>query len=154
VATWTTARLDDLLHRREGWGVRQREARAARTGGHAEHASSLDALADRLADRAGLVLSRRGEHLLGFALKYGVGMAVGAVYAVARRRGLADTLPVALGLGSGLGLLAEEALGSVLDLGPAPMTALPWQTRARGLTDHAVFGAVAGIVLDALERRD
>src|SRR4051812_42143814 len=73
VATWATARLDVILHRRESWAVRQRETRAeraAQAGPHGEHGSPIEALADRLADGAGIMLSHRGERALGRGLRY------------------------------------------------------------------------------------
>ncbi|HEU4697552.1 MAG TPA: hypothetical protein VFS40_00070 [Gemmatimonadales bacterium] len=147
-ATWVTARVAERLRRRERWTGRHR--------GEERRAGSLDdspyaAAADRAADRLGLILSHRGQHAAGAALHYGLGMTAGAAYALLRRRG-PHTLPRALGYGPGAWLAVEEALTPVLERLPVPL-ALPWQTRARGLAGHAVFGTTLELVLGLLERQ-
>ncbi len=92
-------------------------------------------------------LGPRARDVVGWA----VGIGGGAVYGVLRRRLRLPGRGRAIGSGPGFFLLLDERVAPLLGLAPAPGQ-LPWQTRARGLAGHLLYGAVADAVIGALER--
>ena len=84
------------------------------------------------------------------AIHWGLGVGAGAFYGAAR-----NLIPRA-GLGSGLiygflfWALMDEAALTALGLTPPPQE-FPWQTHARGLAGHMVFGAITESVFDVAD---
>jgi uncharacterized membrane protein YagU involved in acid resistance len=72
-------------------------------------------------------------------------------YAVLRRRWPATAAGFGLPFGVGLFLTVDELMNPLLGLTPAP-PAFPWQTHARGLAGHVVFGVANHLVLRGLDR--
>jgi hypothetical protein len=149
VATWVMGRVTAVLYRRESERARRREDRAR--GGRTAYAAA----AERLADRAGLLLSHRGERVAGEVFHYGLGMSAAALYAVLRRRRALAALGIGRGLGFGTSfwLMLDETLTPLLGVTPGPAS-FPWQTHARGLAGHVVFGGVTDATLALLDRLD
>ncbi|MGH7476008.1 MAG: hypothetical protein ACRELD_06945 [Longimicrobiales bacterium] len=144
VATWAMGQVNGLLHERTARGVRRRErrARAGMPATRAVHAG--EAIVGRGLDRA-------AQQQLAGALRWGSGIAAGAVYGALRRRFPGVRRARGLGFGAGFFAVADETLAPFLDLAPTPFE-LPWQTHVRGLSGHLVFGAVADGVLELLDR--
>ena len=88
---------------------------------------------------------------VGMAFHYGLGTTSGAFYGVVRRHIPAPMPLRGLAFGAALRLVADEGLNPALGLTRGP-SAFPWQTHARGLVAHLVFGLVAEGVLAAADR--
>ena len=70
---------------------------------------------------------------------------------MARRRFPGSAALKALSFGGGFFLLMDEVMNPAFGLTPGP-TAFPWQTHARGLGGHLVFGLASEGVLQGLDR--
>ena len=124
-------KVTTLLYEREPESAQRRENKAR--GGK----SAYDEIAERFL----------GDEDLGPAVHSFIGISSGALYGALRNRN------VHVGIGSGLAyglatyLLLDEALLAAMKVTPPP-NAFPWQTHARGLAGHLVFGAVLDGVFD------
>lgn len=90
-------------------------------------------------------------HAAGIAVHYAVGILPSALYGVVR-----DRLPAGPARGLLFGIaawaLADELMGPLTGAA-APPGRYPWQTHARSLVAHLVFGAVTDAVFIALAKR-
>lgn len=144
VATWIMGKVTTALYEREDQLARKREDDAR----HGETAYA--AAAGRAASFAGNQLSEDQRKRYGQAIHWALGIGAGAMYGALRPR--LDTAGVAGGLlfGGAFWLLIDELATPSLGLTPGPR-AFPWQTHARGLAGHLVFGTTANTALAALQ---
>lgn len=142
---WAMDHVLRFLYNHEDPSVRGAED-AARGG-----VPALEVLAEKIATRAGISLSTVQREKAGTVLQWVEGIGTGIVFGVLRGR--APTVGAGRGLafGAGVSLLVDEGMVPLLDLSPGP-TAFPWQTHARGFLGHLVYGLVADVVLDVLNR--
>lgn len=134
-ATWLMDRLTTVLYEHESAFAKHRED-SARGGKTAYERASEKWL---------------GDKKYGSAIHWALGISAGAAYGLLRNR--------APRLGSGSGLLygaiffaaMDEGVITALKLTPPPK-AFPWQTHARGLAGHLLFGALLEAPFDALDR--
>ena len=138
-ATWIMGKATTVLYEREPKAARKQEDKAR------GDLTAYGAAAEKLAGLVGAELTDEQLSKAGKAIHYGLGAGAGAAYGAARR-GLA---PVSAGhgllYGSAFWLAADELATPLLGLTPGPK-AFPWQTHARGLAGHLVFGAVLATV--------
>ena len=145
VATWVMTQVTTALYEREGAAARQREDEAR----HGETAYGV--AAERAARLAGAELSEEERKRYGSAIHWALGVGAGALYGALRPRSEAASRAGGLVFGAAFWLLMDETVTPALGLTPGP-TAFPWQTHARGLAGHLVFGTVANATLAAVQR--
>lgn len=145
VAWWAMDQVLMALYDREDPVVRGRET-GARGG-----VPALERVAERGASSIGLALTERERRQAGTALQWTVGIGMGALYGALRGRLPGVRAGRGLRYGAAASLLVDEGLIPLLGFTPGP-TAFPWQTHARGLVGHLVFGVVAEITLGLLDR--
>lgn len=106
--------------------------------------------AEKVAGAIGKDLSAEERKRYGSAIHWGLGAGAGAVYGVLR-----DRLPGAeaghgLLFGTAFWAVVDEGANAALGLTPGP-TRFPWQTHARGLAGHLVFGVATDAALHTLD---
>jgi hypothetical protein len=144
-ATWVMGRVTTAMYEHESKGARQRED-AAR-GGQTAFATA----AEKGAKLAGASPGKETIQQAGALLHWGLGIGAGAVYGAMRGRVMDADWKGSLKFGSGFFMLVDEVANPVLGLTPGP-GAFPWQTHARGLAGHSVFGVTTEAVLRVLDR--
>jgi len=144
IATWAMGKVTTYLYQHESQEVRQRED-AARHG-----RTAYGVAAEKVAHTFGVSLDGT-EGAAGRAIHWGLGLATAAAFAVLRGRYAQAGRAAGLAFGSAFWLLLDEGAVYALGLTPGP-TAFPWQTHARGLAGHLVYGAVSNAALDVLDR--
>ena len=142
VATVALGGVTSALYDREDRTARRREDRAR--GGE----SAYEVAADRVAKGVGVGLSNEQRSRAGTAIHYGIGVGSGSLYGAVRRSIPLPGPARGLAFGAALWLVADEGATPALGLTPGPGS-FPWQTHARGLVAHLVFGLVAEGVLAA-----
>ena len=145
VATWAMGKTTSWLYEREAKPVRSAEEDAR--GG----ASAYQRAAEKVADAVGAELDDETARAIGPRIHWGLGVAAGAAYGLMRPRVEHADLARGLAFGTAFWLAADEGAVPALGLTPGP-AAFPWQTHARGLAGHLVFGAVADAALAMLQR--
>lgn len=143
---WVMDRVLRVMYDRESPGVRARED-AARGG-----VPALEVMAESLARACSVILSERERQAGGTVLQWTTGIAAGALYGAVRPRVPGAAAGGGLAYGAAFSLLVDEGMIPLMGFAPGPR-AFPWQTHARGLVGHLVFGAVAEAVLDRLDRQ-
>jgi hypothetical protein len=143
VATWAMGKVTTLLYEREAASVRRAEdtARGGKT--------AYGVAAQKVARAVGTRLSVKERKRYGTRIHWALGASAGAAYRLIRDR-LPGGLTRGLLFGTAFWLLADEGAVYVLGLTPGPQH-FPWQTHARGLAGHLVYGAVADATLAGLE---
>src|SRR5690242_19143302 len=143
-ATWLMGQVTSFLYAHENAAAREREDRA-RHG-----TTAYGVAAERTAEAFDATLSPQQRKTYGLGHHWALGIGAGAAYGALRRE--IPGVAVADGLAFGLGffLLMDEGIVYLLGLTPGPQ-AFPWQTHARGLAGHLVFGTAANAVLSVLE---
>jgi hypothetical protein len=144
LATYVMGQVTTTLYEREERSARAREE--AVRGGKPAYERAVEGIARS----AGVRLGRRQRERLGSAAHWALGIGMGAAYGALRGR-----VPwLSRGAGTLFGALFflafDEAANVALGITPGP-EAFPWQTHARGLAGHVVYGAVADGTLRALE---
>ena len=144
IATWVMGQVTTALYEREDRTARERED-AAREG-----KTAYGVAAEKAAALTGRELSEEERQRYGSAIHWALGVGTGALYGALRPR--LDTASVGGGLlfGTAFWLLMDETVTPATGLTKGP-TAFPWQTHARGLAGHFVFGAVADRTLAAVQ---
>lgn len=144
-ATWVMGHVTSLMYEREHRTAREREdnARGGRT--------AYGAAAEKAASVVGTELSDEQIRKVGSGIHWVLGMGAGAAYGALRGR-----VPVAdaghgLAFGTAFWGVIDEGANTAMGLTPGP-TAFPWQTHARGLVGHLLFGFVTETILDAADR--
>jgi hypothetical protein len=143
IATWVMGKATSYLYEHEAHPARTAEdqARAGKT--------SYGVAAEKIANISGITLSKPQREKYGSAIHWGLGIATAAAYAAFRNR-LPDVGPArGLLFGTAFWLLMDEGAVYALGLTPGP-TKFPWQTHARGLAGHLVFGTVTDSALATL----
>ena len=141
-ATWAMGKLTSYLYENEPKRARAMEDRA-RNGG-----TSYGTAADKLAHIAGVKLTKKERRQFGEVIHWAIGVGAGAVYSELRKR-MPGRLARGILFGTALWLLTDEGATYVFGLTPGPGK-FPWQTHARGLAGHLVFGIVADAALSVL----
>lgn len=145
VAWWVMDQTLQAIYDRESPEFRRRES-VARDG-----VPALEVMAERLALSAGRRLRPDERRSGGTVMQWAMGIGSGMLYAAVRERVPGRGLRRGLAYGVALSLVVDETLTPLLGFSPGP-AAFPWQTHARGLAGHLVFGAVAETTLTALDR--
>lgn len=107
--------------------------------------------AEKAAAMAGRDLSDEQRSSYGAAIHRGLGVGSGALYATLRHWLPAAARGGGTLFGTGMWLATDEVGTAALGLTPGP-TSFPWQTHARGLVGHLIFGLVLEAGLDAVDR--
>jgi hypothetical protein len=143
-ATWVMGKATTWMYEWEGDEIRERES-AARNG-----KSAYVVAAQKASDVGGIELSE-GQKRAGSAIHWALGIAAGAIYGVLRRRVPAAASGKGLPFGAGFFLVIDEFMNPAFGFSPSP-SVFPWQTHARGLGGHLVFGLASEAVLEDLDR--
>lgn len=144
VATWVMDTVTTYLYAREDPAARAREDRARRG------TTAYGALAEKSAKAVGTTLSEEQRAAYGSIIHWALGAGAGALFGLVRNSVPGANAGYGLAFGTALWLLMDEGMVYLLGLTPGP-AAFPWQTHARGLAGHLVYGAVAKTALSALE---
>lgn len=137
-------KVTTYLYEHEAKSTRQAEDQAR--GGSTAYATA----AEKTAHAVGTQLSKEQKEKYGEDIHWALGAGAGALYGAVRQ-----DIPIGTGLVSGLAfgtavwLVLDETVTPVLGLTPGPL-AFPWQTHARGLIGHLVFGATTEAMLSLL----
>ena len=144
-ATWVMGLVTAYLYEHEDETARGREdaARGGRT--------AYDVAAGKLADVTGARLSDDERQKLGSLMHWLLGAGAGAAYGALRNRVPSADAGHGLAFGAAFWGVVDEGANPALGLTPGPRR-FPWQTHARGLVGHLVFGVVAETVLGLSDR--
>jgi hypothetical protein len=142
-ATWVMGKVTTLLYEREATSARDTEDQA-RNG-----KTSFGVAAEKIARLTGTQLTKEQRQQYGTTLHWMLGISASAAYAILRNRLSSAGLARGLLFGTAFWLLMDEGAVYALGLTPGP-TKFPWQTHARGLAGHLVFGTVADSALATL----
>jgi hypothetical protein len=145
VGTWAMSRVTSALYARENKGARQREDRARHS------TTAYEVAAEKVAALAGATLTERQRQQYGTAIHWTLGVTAGALFGALRPRSPGVARGAGTLFGAAVWLMMDEAATPALGLTPGPR-AFPWQTHARGLAGHLVFGSVANATLATLQR--
>lgn len=143
-ATWLMGKTTAYLYEQEPKPAREAEDQAR--GGK----TAYGVAAEKVASAAGQELSDEQRKQAGSAIHWALGAGAGAVYGLMQGRVPGADAGAGLLFGTGFWLLVDEGANAVLGLTPGP-SAFPWETHARGLAGHLVFGLATHAVLGALE---
>lgn len=143
-ANWVMGQVTSYLYQHESEEARKEEQEAR--GGKMAYGVA----AEKVAEVAGRELTKEQRQTVGKKIHWALGMGAGATYGACRETGWGVKLGRGLAFGTGFYLLVDEVANPVLDLTPGPM-AFPWQTHARGLVAHLVFGAATETLLGLME---
>jgi uncharacterized membrane protein YagU involved in acid resistance len=143
IATWVMGKATTYLYEREDKTARERED-AARNG-----KTAYGVAAEKAARLTGTELSEDERKRYGTNIHWALGIATGAAYGLLRERAPQSGLARGLAFGAAFWLLVDEGANYALGLTPGP-TRFPWQSHARGLAGHLVYGTVADASLAAL----
>lgn len=144
IATWLMNRATTALYERENEAARTREDNAR------DGKTAYGVAAEKVASLAGTELSDDQRARYGERIHWALGISAGALYGALRPRSDAATLAGGLLFGAAFWLLMDETVTPALGLTKGP-AAFPWQTHARGLAGHLVFGTVANTALTAIQ---
>jgi uncharacterized protein DUF1440 len=145
IATWLMGKATTVLYQRESKQVRQREDQAR--GG----TTAYEVAADKVARLTDTQLTDQQRSRYGNAVHWTLGVTAGGLYGVLRPRVRAASSGHGLLFGTAFFLLMDELVTPALGLTPWAQ-AFPWQTHARGLAGHLVFGTVADTALGTFQR--
>ncbi len=143
IATWAMGEVTTYLYDHEAKPAREAEDRAR--GGD----TAYGAAAQKVARLAGTTLTNADRQRYGTVIHWGMGVGAAALYGALRDRVPGSPLARGLLFGTAVWLLMDEGAVYALGLTPGP-THFPWQTHARGLAGHLVFGAVTDAALAVL----
>jgi hypothetical protein len=143
-ATWVMGQVTGYLYEKEGKQAREveDEARGGKT--------AYGVAAEKTARVVGMELGEEQRKQAGSAIHWVLGAGAGAAYGAMRHRVPAADLGNGLLFGTAFWAVIDEGANTALGLTPGP-TAFPWQTHARGLVGHLVFGVVADTSLRLLD---
>lgn len=143
-ATWIMDKGTTVLYGRESEDSRRQENEAR------EGKTAYGVAAEKVAVIAGKELSKKQRQGYGTGIHWSLGAGAGALYGVLRPR----TRWASLGFGTFYGLLfwlvVDEGANTALGLTPPPQE-FPWETHARGLAGHLLYGVTAEATLQAFE---
>ncbi len=145
LAWWAMDQLLSYLYDHLDPQVRGRED-AARGG-----VPALEVMAQRMAGPVGVTLPEEERQHAGTALQWVTGIGAGILYAVLRDHLPASGIRRGLAYGGAFALVVDEGMIPLLGFSPGPL-AFPWQTHARGLAGHLIYGAVVELAMQGMER--
>jgi hypothetical protein len=143
-ATWVMGQVTTYLYEHESKQARKAEDEAR------GNQTAYDVAADKAADAVGVELSGEQRQKAGLAIHWALGAGAGAAYGLLRGRLPGADAGAGLVFGTAFWLAIDEGANYALRLTPGP-TAFPWQTHARGLAGHLVFGVTADTTLRLLD---
>lgn len=145
VATWAMGPVTTYLYEHESEQGREAEdeARGDKTAYGVAAEKGAAALRQELSDE------QRASY--GAGIHWALGIGAGAAYGALRGRIPGADWGYGLLFGAAFWAMIDEGANTALGLTPGP-TAFPWQTHARGLAGHLVFGLAADTTLRALDR--
>ena len=138
-ASWVMGKATSYLYERENEEARKKENEAR--GGKMAYGVA----AEKAAELAGKELSDQQRKKYGSAIHWGLGVGAGAAYGAMRHRVPGVDWGRGIAFGLAFWLLVDEAGNTALGLTPPPQ-AFPWETHARGVAGHLVFGVVTEAV--------
>jgi hypothetical protein len=143
-ATWVMGQVTSYLYEHESEQARdaEDEARGGKT--------AYGVAAEKVAGAAGRELTADERKQAGSAIHWALGAGAGAVYGAVRHRVPAANLGNGLLFGTAFWAVIDEGANTLLGLTPGP-SQFPWQTHARGLAGHLVFGVAADAALRVLD---
>ncbi len=143
-ATWVMGQATSYLYEKESKQTRnaENEARGDKT--------AYGVAAEKAAGAIGMELSDAQRKQYGSAIHWSLGAGAGAVYGALRNRVPGVDAAGGLLFGTAFWLAIDEGANYALRLTPGP-AAFPWQTHARGLAGHLVFGVAAHAALNTLD---
>lgn len=144
-ATWVMGQVTTYLYEQEEKQAREAEDEAR------EGKTAYGVAAEKAAGALGRELSEGERQQAGSAIHWALGAGAGAVYGALRGRVPGADAANGLLYGAAFWAVVDEGANVALGLTPGP-TAFPWQTHARGLAGHLVFGVAADTTLRALDR--
>lgn len=146
VATFVMDRVTQFVYERQDTGTKLREVFARVEGKDPGHA-----LVNKLARSANIDVHLGQPHPAGVGLHYGVGILPAVGYNFLRKRvaWVGKDKGVLFGLASFA--IINELIPPLIGVANKP-TVYPWQSHARGLAGHLVFGLTAHGVLELLDR--
>lgn len=144
-ATWVMGQVTSYLYEHEDERARKQEddARGGRT--------AYGVAAEKAAAAVDVELTDEQRQKLGSGIHWALGAGAGAVYGALRGRVPAVDAGYGLAFGAAFWGIVDEGANTALGLTPGPRQ-FPWQTHARGLTGHLVFGVVADSLLSVADR--
>lgn len=143
-ATWVMGKVTTALYERESAAARRREDEAR------EGRTAYGVAAERTAAMLGREIGEDQRARYGSAIHWALGAGAGAAYGAARGRIPGAGLANGLLFGAAFWAVIDEGANVALGLTPGP-TRFPWQTHARGLAGHLVFGVAAEGALRVLD---
>jgi hypothetical protein len=143
-ATWAMGPVTSYLYEHESKQARQAEDEAR------GNKSAYGVAAEKAADAVGVELSEDQRKQAGMVIHWALGAGAGAAYGILRNRVPGMDAAGGLLFGTAFWLAIDEGANYALRLTPGP-AAFPWQTHARGLAGHLVFGVAAHAALNALD---
>jgi hypothetical protein len=143
-ATWVMGQVTTFLYEHESKEARKQEDEAR------GNKIAYWVAAEKAAEMVGRELSDDERKQYGSAIHWGLGVGAGAVYGALRHRVPGADWGNGLLFGTAFWALIDEGANTALGLTPGP-TAFPWETHARGLAGHLVFGVAADTTLRALD---
>lgn len=143
-APWVMGQATSFLYQQESEAVREEEKEAR--GGQTAYGTA----AEKAAGAVGQELSDEQRRKYGSATHWALGAGAGAVYGVLRHRVRGAEGGRGLLFGAAFWAVIDEGANTALGLTPGP-TAFPWQTHARGLAGHLVFGLATDAALRLTE---
>jgi uncharacterized membrane protein YagU involved in acid resistance len=144
VATWVMGKATSYLYQQESKQASEAENEAR------EGKTAYGVAAEKAASAVGMELSEEQRKQAGSAIHWALGAGAGAVYGALHDRVPGADAAGGLLFGTAFWLVIDEAANPLLGLTKGP-TAFPWQTHARGLAGHLVFGLTANAVLEVME---
>lgn len=144
VATWVMGQVTAVLYEKEDKAARQRED-DARDG-----TTAYGVAAEKAAELVGTTLTEHERARSGEAIHWALGIGAGAVYGALRPRSELASRAAGLLFGAAFWAVMDETVTPALGLTKGP-GAFPWQTHARGLAGHLVFGAAANSTLAMIQ---
>lgn len=144
-ATWVMGQVTSYLYEHEDEDARAREDNAR--GG----TTAYGVAAEKAAAAAHVELSDEQKQKLGSGIHWALGAGAGAIYGALKGRVPEVDAGRGLAYGAAFWGIVDEGANTALGLTPGP-THFPWQTHARGLAGHLVFGVVTNALLSGTQR--
>jgi len=144
VATWLMDQVTTAIQERQP--TRTQDAEKEASGGTSAYVNA----AKKAASLAGRELDDDATNFAASGIHWTLGVSTGALYGLLRNRLRALGIGSGVAYGAAVWLLLDEAALAALGLAPPPQK-YPWQTHARGLAGHLVFGAAIELPFDLLD---
>jgi len=144
VATWLMDQVTTAIQERQP--KRTQDAEKEASGGTSAYVNAVK----KAASLAGRELDDDTTNFAASSIHWTLGVSTGALYGLLRNRLRALGIGSGVAYGAAVWLLLDEAALTALGLAPPPQK-YPWQTHARGLAGHLVFGAAIELPFDLLD---